>query len=83
MFKKRLCINCLSNNELEKLNDIVLLSVEHKYFLSIILAYIIKRSKKTRYLEEAVHNKLYNMMEQIYNEMNLDKNRFEQMYLKN
>lgn len=78
VFKKRLCINCLSNNELEKLNDIVLLSVEHKYFLSIMLAYFIKRSKKTRYFEKTMYNKMYNMMEQIYNGMNLDKNKFEQ-----
>lgn len=81
VFKKRMCVNCLSNGELEKLNKIVLLSVEHKYFLSLILAYFIKRSKKTRYFEEAVHNEMYNMMKQIYNEMNLDINRFKQNVL--
>lgn len=76
-----MCVNCLSNNELEKLNDIVLLSVEHKYFLSIMLAYFIKRSKKTRYFEEAAYDKMYDMMNHVYDCMKLDKNKFEENVL--
>lgn len=76
-FKERTFINCLSNEKLESLNKINLFPIQYKYFLSILLAYFIKRSKKTRYFEEAAYDKAYDMMNNIYDSMKLDRNKFD------
>lgn len=76
-FKERKCINCFSNKKRIELEKIALFPVEHKYFLSILLAYFIKRSKRTRFFEEAAYDKMYDMMNQIYDAMKLDRNKFE------
>lgn len=77
-FKERKCINCFSNKKRIELEKITLFPVEHKYFLSILLAYFIKRSKKTRFFEEAAYDKMYDMMDHIYDCMKLDRNKFEE-----
>lgn len=77
-FKERTIINCLSNEKLEKLNKFTLFPIQYKYFLSILLAYFIKRSKKTRFFEEATYDKMYDMMNNIYESMKLDRNKFDE-----
>ena len=77
-FKERNVINCLSNEKRKELNKPTYFSKENKLFLSVLLAYFIKRSKKTRYFEEASYDKIYNMMDQIYNTLNLDRSKFEE-----
>lgn len=77
-FSERKCINCFSNNKRLELDKINLFPIEYKYFLSILLAYFIKRSKKTRYFEEAAYNKMYDMMDHFYDCMEMDRNKFEE-----
>ena len=76
-FKERSFINCLSTEKLNELNKITLFPIQDKYFLSILLAYFIKRSKKTRYFEEAAYDNMYNKLDNIYNSLKLDRNKFE------
>ena len=77
-FKERSFINCLSTEKIAEINKMSLFPNKYKYFLSILLAYFIKRSKKTRYFEEAAYDKMYDMMNQIYSSLNLDRNKFEE-----
>lgn len=77
-FKERNCLNCLSSKKRLELDKITLFPTEHKYFLSILLAYFIKRSKKTRFFEEAAYGKMYDMMNHIYDCMKLDRSKFEE-----
>ncbi len=77
-FKERNCLNCLSSKKRLELDKMTLFPTEHKYFLSILLAYFIKRSKKTRFFEEAAYDKTYDMMNYIYDCMKLDRSKFEE-----
>ena len=77
-FKERSCINCLTNERRVELEKITLFPTKHKYFLSILLAYFIKRSKKTRYFEEAAYDKMYDMMDHFYECMKLDRSKFKE-----
>ena len=77
-FKERSFTNCLSNEKLKELDKITFFPAEYKYFLSILLAYFIKRSKKTRFFEEAAYDKIYYMMDNIFNSLKLDRNKFEE-----
>ena len=77
-FKERIAINCLSNEKRKELQCPMFFSNTDKKFLSVLLAYFIKRSKKTRYFEEAAYDKMYDMMNQMYDSLNLDRSKFEE-----
>lgn len=75
-FKERNAINCVSNERRKELEKPILFSKENKCFLSLLLAYFIKRSKQTRYFEEAAYDKMYEIMDSMYTSLNLDRKNF-------
>lgn len=76
-FKEMSFVNCLSMEKIKKLSSMTLLPDKYKYFLSFLLAYFIKRSKKTRRFGEAMYEKIYYMFNHIYDSLKLDRNNFE------
>ena len=77
-FKERSFMNCLSEEKYTEINKIIFFPHKYKKFLSILLAYFVKRSKKTRLFEEKAYDKIYNMMDQAYECLKLDRNKFEE-----
>lgn len=80
-FKEWMAINCLSVEKRKELDMPKIFSLENKAFLSFLLAYFILRSKRARFFGEAAYDKVYNMMDKMYDTMKLDRNKFEENVL--
>lgn len=80
-FKERMAINCLSVRRRKELDFPKIFSQENKAFLSFLLAYFILRSKRARFFGEAAYDKVYDMMDKMYDSMKLDRNNFEENVL--